>query len=184
MVGRVGIEPTCNQLTFQPRIRRRVYPPVNKCIYCSKETNNPRFCTRSCSASYSNQLAPKRQKTKECKVCKTLIVASKTFCSKDCYSIGRSKKVRSIHSKSNYAHVKSFRKKIKKLAVEYKGGKCEKCGYSKCITALEFHHLDPGVKDFSTSGVSKSFDVIRLELDKCIMLCANCHREEHEALTN
>lgn len=77
--------------------------------------------------------------------------------------------------------VKKRRKNLKVLAVEYKGGKCELCGYSKCIEALDFHHLDPSQKDFGISrkGETRSWERTRKELDKCMMLCANCHREEH-----
>lgn len=69
----------------------------------------------------------------------------------------------------------------KKKCVEYKGGKCERCGYSKCVNALEFHHKNPNEKDFniSTFGYRMSFEELKSELDKCILLCANCHREVH-----
>ena len=71
-------------------------------------------------------------------------------------------------------------KKVKEMAVEYKGGCCEKCGYSKYLGALEFHHKDPTQKDFSISANRKTiFDSIKPELDKCMLLCANCHRETH-----
>lgn len=78
------------------------------------------------------------------------------------------------------------RKNIKLLAVEHKGGKCIKCGYNKCIGALEFHHLDPKEKDFhlSKGGVTRSWEIIKKELDKCILVCANCHREIHEEMKN
>jgi 5-methylcytosine-specific restriction endonuclease McrA len=80
--------------------------------------------------------------------------------------------------------VKDRRKKIKKMAVEYKGGKCQICSYDKCIEALEFHHLDPNKKDFgiASKGVTRSWAKVKAELDKCIMLCANCHREVHVGL--
>lgn len=78
--------------------------------------------------------------------------------------------------------VQKRRDKVKKMAVEYKGGKCQnpECGYNKCIGALEFHHFD-GKKDFGLSdkGYTRSWEVNRKELDKCVMLCANCHREVH-----
>lgn len=74
------------------------------------------------------------------------------------------------------------RKRYKKELVEYKGGKCEICGYDKCISALEFHHTDATKKDFSISETtfSKSMDILKKEVDKCILVCANCHREIHE----
>lgn len=82
--------------------------------------------------------------------------------------------------KRNYEKVKLHRQKIKNKAVEYKGGKCEKCGYNKCNWAFDFHHLDKIEKTFSISKYSSlSWDKIKKELDKCRMLCANCHRELH-----
>lgn len=76
------------------------------------------------------------------------------------------------------------RKKLKTQAVQYKGGKCEKCGYDKYQEVLEFHHLDPQKKEFSIghNGSCLSWEKIKLELDKCIIVCANCHREIHVEL--
>lgn len=73
------------------------------------------------------------------------------------------------------------RRNIKEKAVEYKGSKCEICGYNKCIDALEFHHLDPSKKEFGIGykGYVHSWEEVKNELDKCICLCANCHRELH-----
>ena len=72
------------------------------------------------------------------------------------------------------------RKAIKLRAIEYLGGKCLECGYSKCPAALEFHHRDPTQKDFGIgSGSALGWGKIQTELDKCDLLCANCHREEH-----
>lgn len=73
-----------------------------------------------------------------------------------------------------------WRRRQKEKLVEYKGGKCEKCGYNKSIQALQFHHLNPEEKDFSISGKSYSFERMKKEVDKCIMVCANCHIEIHE----
>ena len=82
--------------------------------------------------------------------------------------------------KKNYNRVKSFRQKTKEKAIEYKGGKCEKCGYNKCSWAFEFHHLDSEEKDFGISSYATlAWDKIKKELDKCVMVCANCHRELH-----
>ncbi len=65
---------------------------------------------------------------------------------------------------------------------EYKGGKCQICGYDKCRDALDFHHLDGSKKEYNISSSSKSFNSKKSELDKCILLCANCHREVHANL--
>lgn len=73
------------------------------------------------------------------------------------------------------------RRVIKMQAVEYKGGKCCKCGYDKYIGALEFHHLDPSQKDFhlGDKGHCVSWEKVKAELDKCILVCSNCHKEIH-----
>lgn len=77
--------------------------------------------------------------------------------------------------------VQRRREKIKLMAIEYKGGKCECCGYDKCVSALEFHHLDSSTKEFGIgqNGYTRSWDKNKEELDKCILVCANCHREIH-----
>ncbi len=72
------------------------------------------------------------------------------------------------------------RLQIKQKAVEYKGGKCERCGYDKHLAALEFHHLNPEEKDFNFGDMkSRKWEDIKDELNKCILLCSNCHRVEH-----
>lgn len=84
---------------------------------------------------------------------------------------------------ANYARVKRYRYEIKLKSIQYKGGCCEKCGYNKCNSALEFHHLDPNEKDFGIGSYTVlAWDKIKEELDKCILVCANCHREIHEEL--
>lgn len=77
------------------------------------------------------------------------------------------------------------RKKLKVMAVEYKGGGCKVCGYDKCVDALHFHHLDPALKDFAISkdAQTRSWELIKSELDKCVCLCANCHSEVHAGIT-
>ena len=88
--------------------------------------------------------------------------------------------------KCSMNHVLKRRKNLKIMSTEYKGGKCSMCGYDKCIDALEFHHLDPTKKDFSiaSSGFTRSWEKIRNELDKCTLVCSNCHKEIHYELNN
>ena len=84
------------------------------------------------------------------------------------------------HKKCNSCVVNTRRKALKRRAVEYKGGCCKNCGYNKCINALVFHHVDPTTKEFLISGNHcYSWDRIRKELDKCVLLCHNCHTEVH-----
>jgi len=76
-------------------------------------------------------------------------------------------------------------KKFKEECVKYKGGKCEECGYHKSLSALEFHHKDPSEKDFEISkNKSSKFpnERVIIELEKCELLCSNCHIEKHEKI--
>ena len=65
--------------------------------------------------------------------------------------------------------VQKRRDKTKELLVEYKGGKCQICGYDRCTNALEFHHLDPNEKDFgiASKGYTRSLETNKKEVDKC-----------------
>jgi len=72
------------------------------------------------------------------------------------------------------------RQKNKQKAIEYKGGKCQMCGYDKCIEALVFHHPISEIKESDISDIrNNSWEKIKQELDKCILLCSNCHAELH-----
>jgi transposase-like protein len=76
-------------------------------------------------------------------------------------------------------HVADKRRRIKRQLVLEAGGRCELCGYDRCVSALQFHHLDRATKRFALSqeGVSRSIAEARDEAAKCILLCANCHAE-------
>jgi len=75
--------------------------------------------------------------------------------------------------------VSQRRQVVKRKLVDEAGGKCLICGYDRCQQALEFHHLDPSLKEFDLGrkGVTRSLARSRAEARKCILLCANCHRE-------
>ena len=74
-------------------------------------------------------------------------------------------------------------KTLKLQSIAYKGGKCCYCGYDKYYGSLEFHHVDPTNKDFSISdGCCYNFEKIKSELNKCILVCRNCHGEIHGGL--
>jgi hypothetical protein len=74
-------------------------------------------------------------------------------------------------------------KKIKINAIKYKGGECVDCKvpYPQYPAAVfEFHHLDPDEKDVNFTKLRlRSWEKITKELDKCVLLCANCHRIRH-----
>ncbi len=99
------------------------------------------------------------------------------YCTKAC----RPKQPEMERRQRNVIAVSARRKELKRMAVELLGGKCVACGYSKCIAALEFHHKDPSQKDFAISdnGNTAAWEKVKIEVLKCDLLCANCHREIH-----
>lgn len=86
---------------------------------------------------------------------------------------------------SEYKYVKEWRSRTVKRLKEAFGSKCGICSYNKCLRALEFHHLDPNKKDFSIGSwriVSKWSRLVE-EVEKCVLVCSNCHREVHDGIT-
>ena len=92
------------------------------------------------------------------------------FCSKSC---------------STKKGVLTWRKNAKQKAINYLGGSCRKCDYKRCPDALVFHHRDRKEKSFGIAQAMvhiRSWSYIQVELDKCDLLCANCHAETHAGL--
>ena len=84
--------------------------------------------------------------------------------------------------KSRYT-VRRNRLRTRAKLIERAGGCCSVCGYSKCPQALQFHHLDPSIKEFKLgSGKTYSWKRMTEEADKCVLVCANCHAEIHSGL--
>ncbi len=75
------------------------------------------------------------------------------------------------------------RRKIKTLAIEFKGGKCQVCGYDKYPGALDLHHLRDKKFGIGDKGYTRSWEKIKEELDKCLLVCSNCHREIEAGVT-
>ena len=135
--------------TTQPNVRYWLNKFGLKTLRKSNDETGMKLCTK---CNLSKPLTDFYSSTKSSSFCKSCIVVTN----------------------------KNRQRNTKQLAVNYKGGKCSKCGYNKCLSALEFHHVDPSTKDkdyFSQRGGLT--DALKLELDKCVLLCANCHREEH-----
>lgn len=103
---------------------------------------------------------------------------------KDYYNVNREeiRKRAKIFYKNNtgkvFIQVKKYHNKIVQYVDNYKLSKgCSVCKYNKCASALEFHHN--GDKEFSISKFYGNIEKLKIEMDKCIILCANCHRELH-----
>ena len=75
--------------------------------------------------------------------------------------------------------VTAWRRRAKAILVAEAGGSCAICGYSRCVGALEFHHVDPTTKRFALGGrgLSRALERLREEASKCVLLCSNCHVE-------
>jgi len=94
-------------------------------------------------------------------------------------------RARHVRSKTNSRHpVVRSRQNVKLKCVTALGGACRGCGLTSPVDALEFHHLDPATKEFAISvdGVPRSWPRVEAELAKCVLLCANFHRETHAGL--
>jgi hypothetical protein len=119
--------------------------------------------------------------SKKCVICETNLSGQKTmYCGNTCKQKHHYYRIKEQTNTYHSQTIRSLRRKIE--LIDLKGGKCEVCGYNKNLAALQFHHLDPTKKvmklDMRTLG-NTNMDKIMLELDKCVLLCANCHSEEH-----
>ena len=84
---------------------------------------------------------------------------------------------------------KERQRALKEFCVSILGDKCNHCGYDKYVGALDFHHKDSESKEFELSSVKftnfrkpENRKILIDELAKCLLLCRNCHREEHDRL--
>ena len=158
---------------------------INKCIVCEKEfeaiKSTKKYCSIDCQNAMRRQKYAERERIpknitykgmeKTCPICGTKFypktaMANQRTCCYTCMPDG----VQLTRG--------MFLAKIK----EARGGKCIRCGYNKCLKALEFHHIDPNKKDFTISNDHfKLLDAVE-ESKKCILICSNCHKEFHDDL--
>ncbi len=89
------------------------------------------------------------------------------------------------YQQNNSEKVIECRKRKKQNLVEYKGGRCERCGLESHIyDVYDFHHIDPSTKEFGLASLGKnfSFEKCKKEVDKCMLVCKNCHAIIHYEL--
>lgn len=144
---------------------------MNYCVNCGKETKNPKFCSRSCSASVIGHTHPKRKLTNKCKNCGSLIKSNYTFCSA-CFNTDiRDMTLREAiyekhHKSSAYCLVRS---RARSIAKSLKWNTCSRCGYNKHV---EVCHITPINKFPDHTPIS-----IINHISNLIPLCPNCHWE-------
>lgn len=176
------------------------------CLHCNSETNNPKFCSRSCAASFNN-VGKHRNPPKErcCVRCDATYIitaehSSRKICpdcrnnlptSKVCSSCSIKKPSCEFYIKGREGRLQSKCKSCfnsyvarrwhhRKLeAIHLMGDKCQDCGFDNHPAALQFHHVD-GSKEMDWSKMRQvSHDKMIEELGKCVLLCANCHCIRH-----
>lgn len=115
--------------------------------------------------------------TVRCAVCSTELQGrQRKFCGRTC----KNRYTNYHHQSYGSQQARGRQRKLKLIATL--GGQCIRCGYKRNFGALEFHHQDPKLKLFQLdmrSLANLRWDLILQEVRKCILLCANCHAEEH-----
>jgi len=107
---------------------------------------------------------------------KKLTGRQRKFCSRTCKNTFNNQLFQSYQAQQNRG-----RKRKLKL-IELNGKKCNRCGYNQNYAALEFHHIKPGTKEFQLdlrSLSNRTWEAVLKEAKKCLLLCSNCHAEEH-----
>ena len=149
---------------------------MTRCLFCNKETTNPKFCGRSCAASFNNKKVPKRKPEHKCIDCGKLITANRSRCKEHYLIWAKNREVKDMtlseaiyekhHRSSAYALIRT---RARAVAKKYNMNICEKCGYDKHV---EIAHK----KGISTFEGDTLISIINSK-ENLMALCPNCHWE-------
>jgi hypothetical protein len=118
---------------------------------------------------------------KNCVICNNeLSGQKKMYCSNNCKQKHHYDRIKEQTNTYHSQTIRSYKRKLH--LIELLGGCCKVCKYDKNLSALEFHHRDPNVKDSQLDMrtlSNRSMDYILKEVSKCDLICSNCHREYH-----
>lgn len=152
------------------------------CKYCENEFEPSHKKNTCCSAACGRKLFKKWPKPKEignkkyCPKCKRILDLDMFYMNNHITH----RRLTSWCKECNRKHVNKSTRDYKKEIIEYMGGKCNICGYNKCIHALDIHHISPDKKDPNFKRLRRVLrDNLKKELEGCILVCSNCHREIH-----
>jgi len=134
---------------------------MRKCNKCGIQEDNIEFATKGCLCIPCHRIKA--------------IEANKRWMAKHRDTIMQRRR-------DKYPEKKKEREARKQILLDMRGGRCSICGYDKCSAALDFHHIDPTQKEFRLSKNVLINDTVIAEVNKCVILCANCHREYHAGL--
>ena len=150
--------------------------PLHCSIFLGSSVGRARGCVKYLSGGYTLKEGDKRI----CEICgKEYEIVDNGWTRRYCYEC--SPQVTKTFTRAD--NITAKRRAIKIALIKEAGGKCQRCGYNKCMRALEFHHVDPSTKDFGISRqLNKDMSELREEVSKCILLCSNCHAEVHDEL--
>ena len=153
---------------------------MGSCTNCEQPTNNPMFCSRSCSAIYNNKKQPKRKPEHNCKMCNTAITAHHTYCITCIRSIRNNwstMTIADIHQSAKYqvsAVIRKNARRVYKLSDLPKC--CCRCGYEKHYEVCHMRAINDFPMDTPISVVNN--------INNLRGLCPNCHWEfDHGLLT-
>jgi len=142
--------------------KRRNLNNRKRCLKCSPFGSHNTSRVRKLG-----QVAPLGKEKVPCKTCNKLFLRRTSNRSREC----------------NTCSSRRRRAKVQRKLIEYAGRACTVCGYSKSLRSLSFHHINPETKKFNVSGnYSRSWEALKAEAEKCILVCANCHAEIEDGL--
>ena len=146
------------------------YIKMTYCLNCNTETSNPKFCSQSCSATFTNKSSHKRVRTNKCKRCNTPILSKHVYCSKCRQPDMTLNEAMTNYTKHAYsAAFNLVRSRARSILIKLKRTICEKCGYTKHFEAC---HKKP-ISSFSIDTLISIINDSR----NLIPLCPNCHWE-------
>lgn len=159
------------------------------CVECNVEIKNPtdrmKFCSAKCRSRYwvkhhkeQDRILKKTWRDRQvlkCRCCGNNIPlnirkSGIVFCSDAC------------RKRQIIINRKKYNKKVSNLFLKHKESiGCKVCGYNKCGAALDYHHKDPSIKERRVTAKMwySNSDIIKKEIEKCTLLCSNCHDELH-----
>lgn len=159
---------------------------ILKCTVCGKEMEAQKSTKKYCSRQCENKAKGRRKKENANKVKNEFGMTEKicTICGNSFFPKTAAANQRKCCYDCAPDGKQLIRSEFLNLIRMRRGGKCERCGYSTYLGALDFHHLDSTEKEFTVGDRDFKLEQCVEEIKKCVMICSNCHRELHANLWN